>query len=214
MRASKRDQYNWENVAALMPMAARDLEGVLCSARKKMFQCVGILRVADAVAEQDHSVFEISGLPRVHEVVSGSQGEYVAGFGGGFLLGWMAVRSGPDWGRQQGKTNCQQGLHAKAGPQLFTVLMFVTSYSTGKQAERQQPLAKVGSISEKTVLRQLSATACVGGGWVLCQPKTTRPTKEGSPPGIPRPDDLLKKNAFAHRSPTRFPNRLPEGDPY
>jgi hypothetical protein len=116
MRASKRDQYNWENVAALMPMAARDLEGVLCSARKKLFQCVGILRVADAVAEQDHSVFEISGLPRVHEVVSGSQGEYLAGFGGGFLLGWMAVRSGPDWGRQQGKTNCQQDLHAKAGP--------------------------------------------------------------------------------------------------
>jgi hypothetical protein len=31
----------------------------------------------------------------------------------------MAVRSGPDWGRQQGKTNCQQDLHAKAGPHCF-----------------------------------------------------------------------------------------------
>ncbi len=78
-------------------MSARDLEGtvfiliLILSARKKLFQLVGILGVANTVAELDHTVFEVSSLPRVQEMVRGGQGKYVIGAQGICLLDWMAV---------------------------------------------------------------------------------------------------------------------------
>ncbi len=78
-------------------MTTCDLEGavfifiLILSARKKLFQLVGILGVADTVAELDHSIFEVSGLPRVQEMIRGGQGKYVIGAQGICLLDWMAV---------------------------------------------------------------------------------------------------------------------------
>ena len=68
---------------------------------KNSFQFVGVLRVADTVAQQDHAVFYVSSLPRVQEMVGGGQGKHVTRVGGSFLLGRMAVRSSPDWCRQK-----------------------------------------------------------------------------------------------------------------
>jgi hypothetical protein len=96
---SKRDEHEWKTVAAFMSMASRDFVGAICSAGKNLFQFVGILRSAYAVAEQDRAVFEVSGLPRVHESVRGCQGKHVAGVCGIGLLGGMAMRSSPEWGR-------------------------------------------------------------------------------------------------------------------
>src|SRR5208337_619131 len=97
-RPSRRDQHDRETVAALVCMAARNLERAFCSARKKLFQLVGVLRVADTVAEHRHAVFEISGLPCVQEMVRGSEGKHVTRVEGIRLQGWMAARSSPDWG--------------------------------------------------------------------------------------------------------------------
>jgi|CZKY01.1.fsa_nt_gi hypothetical protein len=101
MGSSKRDQHDRETVKPVMPMAARDLEGPVRAVRKKLFQFVGVLRVADVIAEQDDAAFEISCLPCVQEMVSGCQRKHVTGVRGIFLLGRMAVRSSPDWGRQK-----------------------------------------------------------------------------------------------------------------
>ena len=58
-------------------MTARDLERPVRRIRKKLFHFVGVLRVADTIAEQDHAILEISRLPRVQEMVRGSEREYV-----------------------------------------------------------------------------------------------------------------------------------------
>ena len=76
---SRRDQYDRETVAALMPMTTRDLESPVFAAGEKLFQFVGILRVAETIAEQDHAVFEVSRLPCVEEMVSGRQRKHVTG---------------------------------------------------------------------------------------------------------------------------------------
>lgn len=78
-RSSRRDQHDRETVAAGMSVATRDLEGAVGRVRKKLFQFVGVLRVADVIAEQDHAAFDISRLPRVQEMVGGGQGKHVAG---------------------------------------------------------------------------------------------------------------------------------------
>src|SRR5713226_2352834 len=70
---SQRDQHDRETVAPGMSMTARDLEGPVRAVRKKLFHFVGVLRVADAIAEQDHAVFEIARLPGVQELISGSE---------------------------------------------------------------------------------------------------------------------------------------------
>ena len=77
MGTSRRDQHDRETVAPVMSMAARDLEGPVRAVRKKLFQFVGVLRVADTIAEQDHAVFEVSRLPCVQEMVSGRQRKHV-----------------------------------------------------------------------------------------------------------------------------------------
>ena len=101
MGTSRREQHDRESVAAFMSMAPRDLEGAIGSVRKKLFQFVGILRVADALAEHDHTVFGISRLPCVQEMVGGCERKDVPGVQGAYLLGRMAARSSPDWGRQK-----------------------------------------------------------------------------------------------------------------
>src|SRR5713226_6355268 len=73
MGSTRRDQHDREAIAALMSMTARDLEGPVRAVRKKLFHFVGVPRVADAIAEQDHAVFEISRLPGVQELISGSE---------------------------------------------------------------------------------------------------------------------------------------------
>ena len=75
--SSRRDQHDRETVAALMPMTTRDLEGPVPAVGKKLFQFVGILRVANTIAEQDHTGFEVSRLPCVEELVSGCQCKHV-----------------------------------------------------------------------------------------------------------------------------------------
>jgi len=60
-----------------MSMSARDLEGPVGCVRKKFLKFVGILRVAEIIAEQDHPGFDISGLPGVQEMVSGCQSKHV-----------------------------------------------------------------------------------------------------------------------------------------
>lgn len=69
----------------------------------------------------------------------------------------MAWRSRPDWGRQKDrqkkKTCCYPDLHARAVPHSLPVMMFVTSYSTGKQAERQRPLDRESIVSVEEVHR-------------------------------------------------------------
>lgn len=76
----------------------------------------------------------------------------------------MALRSRPDWGRQKGrqkkKTCCYPDLHAKAVPHSLPVMMFVTSYSTGKQAERQRPLDR-GSIVSVEVVHRWRRSQCL-----------------------------------------------------
>ena len=79
-------------------MTTRDLERPIRRVRKKLFQFVGVLRMADAIAEHDHTVFEISRLPRVQETVRGCERKYVTRVRG---IGWMAVRSSPGWGRRK-----------------------------------------------------------------------------------------------------------------
>jgi len=76
---SRRDQYNRETVAALMPMTTCNLEGPVFTAGEKLFQFVGILRVAETIAEQDHTRFEVSRLPCVEEMVSGRQRKHITG---------------------------------------------------------------------------------------------------------------------------------------
>jgi len=101
MGSSRRDQHDRETVAALMSVTTRDLESPIRRVRKKLFQFVGVLRVADTIAEQDQAVFEISRLPGVQEMVRGCQCKHITGVGGDCLLGRMAVRLRPDWGRQK-----------------------------------------------------------------------------------------------------------------
>jgi len=82
-----------------MSMAAGDLEGAVVRIRKKLVYFVGVLRVADAIAEQDHAVFEISRLPRLQEVVGGCESEHVAGVRERSWLGGTAVGSSAEWNR-------------------------------------------------------------------------------------------------------------------
>lgn len=104
VRSSGRYQDDGESVVAGMSAAGGDLEGAnLCfCVREEIFHLVGVLRAAEAVAEENHAVFEVSGLPGVQEMVGGGQGEYVTGVGGDLLL----MRSSPEWGRQK---DCQKG---------------------------------------------------------------------------------------------------------
>jgi hypothetical protein len=101
-------------------MTARDLEGPVVRVRKKLFQFVGVLRVAETIAEQDRSAFEISGLPSVQKMVGGGQGEPVTGVRGSVLLGRMAGRSSPAWDcrkdRQKEKACCYMDLQASVVP--------------------------------------------------------------------------------------------------
>jgi len=77
-------------------MAARDFEGSFGSGRKKLFQFVGVLSVADTVAEQDHAVFHVPRLPSVQKMAGRRQCKHVTRVCRSFLFGRMAVRSGPD----------------------------------------------------------------------------------------------------------------------
>ena len=93
-----------------MSMTARDLEGPVGGVREEFFQLVRCLRVAETIAEQDHSGFGISSLPGVQEMVGGSERKHVTRVGGILLFGGMAVRSSPECGRQKDrqkeKTSC------------------------------------------------------------------------------------------------------------
>jgi hypothetical protein len=60
-------------------MTTRDLEGPVLAAGEKLFHFVGILRVAESIAEQDHTGFEVSRLPGVEEMVSACQCQHVTG---------------------------------------------------------------------------------------------------------------------------------------
>ena len=77
--SSRRDHHDRETVAALMPMTTRDLEGPVLAAGEKLVQFVGILRVAETIAEQDHAGFDVSRLPCVEELVGGCQCKHVTG---------------------------------------------------------------------------------------------------------------------------------------
>jgi hypothetical protein len=103
---SNGDQHDRETVETLMSMTARDLEGPVGGVREAFFQLVRCLRVAETIAEQDHPGFDVSGSPRVQEMVSGSERMHVTRLGGILLLGGMTVRSSPDWGRQKEKICC------------------------------------------------------------------------------------------------------------
>ncbi len=63
-------------------MPARNLKGAVLCIEKKLFQFVSVLRVANTIADEDHSVLDISVLPRLQEVVGGCQGEGIARVGG------------------------------------------------------------------------------------------------------------------------------------
>lgn len=91
MGSSSRDQHDRETVATLVSMTAGDLEGAVRRVRKKLFQLVGVLGVADVIAEQDHAVFDISRLPGVQEMVRSRERKRVARVGSICLLGGMAV---------------------------------------------------------------------------------------------------------------------------
>jgi len=69
-----RYQDDGESVAAGISVASGDLEGAsFCfCVREKVFHLVGVLRVAEAIAEENHAAFEVSGLPGVQEMVRGS----------------------------------------------------------------------------------------------------------------------------------------------
>ena len=58
----------------------------------------------EAVAQFDHSVFHVAGLPRVHKVVRGRQGIHVSR-ARGVVVGGMRARSGV---RQRRAENCQK----------------------------------------------------------------------------------------------------------
>ena len=79
MGSSKCDQHDWETVAAPVSMSARDLEGPIGRIRKKLFEFVGVLRVTETIAQQDGSVFKISGLPGVQKMVGSCQRRHVTG---------------------------------------------------------------------------------------------------------------------------------------
>ena len=104
-------------------MTARDLEGPVRAVRKKLFHFVGVLRVADAIAEQDHAVFEISRLPGVQELIGGCQCEHVARVGRICLLGRMAVRSSPGRDRQKKKTGYEPDPHTQASPHCLPLML-------------------------------------------------------------------------------------------
>jgi len=91
MRCSGGYQHDRETVAAFMSVAAGDLEGAVLSIGKELFQFVGVLRVADAIAEQNHAVFEITGLPCVQKMIRGCERKHVTLVRRIFLFGRMAV---------------------------------------------------------------------------------------------------------------------------
>src|ERR1700691_6609420 len=68
VRTSKRDQDHGKTIQPRMSMPARNLEGVFGCVRKKFLQLFGALRLPNAVAQQDHAVFHISGLPSVQKM--------------------------------------------------------------------------------------------------------------------------------------------------
>src|ERR1019366_5555179 len=105
MGSLRADEHNRKTVAALISAAAGELESPVGRIRKKWLQGVGVLRAADAIAEQDHAGFYVSRLPRVQEMVGGGQGIHVTGVWGIFQLGWMAVRSRPERDRRQQETH-------------------------------------------------------------------------------------------------------------
>ena len=99
-------------------MAARDFEGAILATGKKILQRVGVLRMADAVAEQNCSTFEVACLPRVQEVIRGGQSKYVTRIRG---LGWsgrILMCSSPGRSSHHEETYCYQNLHAEAVPWL------------------------------------------------------------------------------------------------
>ncbi len=88
---SRRDQNDRETVAARMSMAARDLEGPVLTVQEELFQLVGVLGVADVIAEHDHAVFGVRGLPCVQEMVRGCECKRITRVGKICLLRWMAA---------------------------------------------------------------------------------------------------------------------------
>ena len=137
-------------------MTTRNFEGPIVRVGEKLFEFVGVLGMADAIAEQDRAGLEVSRLPRVQEMVRGRERKHVTGVGGNGLFCGMAVRSSPDRSRQKDcqkeKTCCEPNLHAKAvrhSSPMFLASDDVTLYSTGKRTERQRRVAKfLGSFNE------------------------------------------------------------------
>jgi len=89
--SSGRDQHDRETVAAGMSVAARDFEGSIRPVQEKLFQLIGVLGVADVIAEHDHAVFGVRGLPCVQEMVRGGERKRVTRVGNIGLLRWMAA---------------------------------------------------------------------------------------------------------------------------
>lgn len=94
-----------------MAFTARDFEGAVSCAsvrcvREKLFDVIGILRVPQVVAEQDHAIFYVSGLPVVEKMVGCGKRENVARIERICRLGRMAVGSGPDEVRKEEETYC------------------------------------------------------------------------------------------------------------
>lgn len=121
-----------------MSAASGDFEGAIGGVGKNQFEFVGVLGVTDAIAEQHHAVFEITGLPGVEEVVGGGEGEHVTGIGRSRLRGRMGVRTRPSGGRQEDgikdcekeEKSCDADLHAlvfvilHSGPGMADSLLY------------------------------------------------------------------------------------------
>ncbi len=79
-----------------MSSAACDFEGAVCGVREILFQFVGALRLAETVAQEDHAVFKVAGLPGLQKVIRGGERESITRLRDISLIRGMAMRLGAE----------------------------------------------------------------------------------------------------------------------
>ena len=99
-RSSNGHEHDGKSVASVAPLPASDFKCPVGTCGKKLLKFFRILRMAHAIAQQNHAGFQIIRLPGVKESVGGRQSEHVVWISRRGWSGMMFARAGgPGWER-------------------------------------------------------------------------------------------------------------------
>jgi len=70
-------EHDCKTVASVVSLSTRDFKSAVGAVGKELFKFLRIVRVANAIAQQDRSRLEIVGLPGVKEPIGSRQGENI-----------------------------------------------------------------------------------------------------------------------------------------